>query len=73
MYEDISRSWMDQENEGNTPEASSPKLLSRHTADIEMVLEYIEKEKIMPPLRVMQVSSRNGKHGPCEAVVDDLD
>jgi len=39
---------------------SSPKLLSRHTADIEMVLEHIEREKIMPPLGVVQVLSRNG-------------
>jgi hypothetical protein len=87
MYEDVLRFWMDRENEGNTPEASSqvvrhlnlygptrphlyplvlrfltssPELLSRHTADIEMVLEHIEREKIMPPLAVVQVLSRNG-------------
>jgi len=87
MYEDVLRFWMDRENEGNTPEASSqvvhhlnlygttrphlyplvlrfltssPELLSRHTADIGMVLEHIEKEKIMPPLSVIQVLSRNG-------------
>jgi hypothetical protein len=28
--------------------------------DIEKVLEHIEKEKIMPPLAVIQVLSRNG-------------
>jgi hypothetical protein len=39
---------------------SSPELLSRHTKDIEMVLEHIEREKIMPPLGVIQVLSRNG-------------
>ena len=39
---------------------SSPALLSRHTADIEKVLEHIEREKIMPPLSVIQVLSRNG-------------
>ena len=87
MYEDILRFWMDRENEGNTPEASSqvvhhlnlygptrphlyplvlrfltssPELLSRHTADIQTVLEHIEREKIMPPLGVIQVLSRNG-------------
>jgi len=87
MYEDILRFWMDRENEGNTPEASSqvvfhlnlygpprhhlyplvlrfltssPELLSRHTSDIKMVLEHIEKEKTMPPLGVIQVLSRNG-------------
>jgi vacuolar protein sorting-associated protein 11 len=87
MYEDILRFWMDRDNEGKTPEASSqvvhhlnlygptrphlyplvlrfltssPELLSRHTADIGMVLEHIEKEKIMPPLGVIQVLSRNG-------------
>lgn len=39
---------------------SSPELLSRHSEDIGMVLEHIEKEKIMPPLGVIQVLSRNG-------------
>jgi hypothetical protein len=87
MYEDVLRFWMDRDNEGNTPEASSqvihhlnmygptrphlyplvlrfltssPELLSRHTKDVEMVLEHIEKEKIMPPLGVIQALSRNG-------------
>jgi vacuolar protein sorting-associated protein 11 len=39
---------------------SSSGLLSRHTADIEKVLEHIEIEKIMAPLSVIQVLSRNG-------------
>ncbi|KAH7922180.1 hypothetical protein BV22DRAFT_1037818 [Leucogyrophana mollusca] len=39
---------------------STPELLSRHQADVETILEHIEKEKIMPPLGVIQVLSRNG-------------
>lgn len=39
---------------------SSPELLSRHTDDIAAVLEHIQAEKIMPPLGVVQVLSRNG-------------
>jgi vacuolar protein sorting-associated protein 11 len=38
---------------------SSPELLSRHTKDVEMVLDHIEKEKIMPPMGIIQVLSRN--------------
>jgi hypothetical protein len=33
-------------------------LLPRHTADIRKVLEHIEREKITPPLTVIQVLSR---------------
>jgi len=39
---------------------STPELLTRHQADVEMILEHIEKERIMPPLGVVQVLSRNG-------------
>lgn len=39
---------------------SSPALLSRHQEDLKLVLEHIETEKIMPPLGVIQVLSRNG-------------
>lgn len=38
---------------------SSPHLLSRHTEELERILECIDKEKIMPPLGVIQVLSRN--------------
>ena len=39
---------------------SSPELLSKHTADVTKMLEYIDEENIMPPLSVVQVLSRNG-------------
>ncbi|EPQ57796.1 hypothetical protein GLOTRDRAFT_114433 [Gloeophyllum trabeum ATCC 11539] len=39
---------------------STPALLSKHTADLGQILEYINSEKIMPPLGVIQVLSRNG-------------
>ncbi|KAG1721987.1 uncharacterized protein EDB91DRAFT_1175471 [Suillus paluster] len=39
---------------------STPELLTRHQADVENILEHIEKERIMPPLGVVQVLSRNG-------------
>jgi vacuolar protein sorting-associated protein 11 len=38
---------------------STPELLSRHTEDLSRILEHIEQEKIMPPLAVVQVLSRN--------------
>ncbi|EJD02144.1 uncharacterized protein FOMMEDRAFT_20927 [Fomitiporia mediterranea MF3/22] len=38
---------------------SSAELLSRHAQELEGVLETIEREKIMPPLSVIQVLSRN--------------
>ncbi|KAI0818923.1 hypothetical protein BC629DRAFT_1579360 [Irpex lacteus] len=38
---------------------STPELLSRHTTDLTRILEHIEQEKIMPPLTVVQVLSRN--------------
>ncbi|KAG9036460.1 hypothetical protein FRB95_008758 [Tulasnella sp. JGI-2019a] len=38
---------------------SSPALLSRHTPDILSILEYVDKEKIIPPLGIVQVLSRN--------------
>ena len=39
---------------------SNSSVLSRHTADLSMVLEHIDREKIMPPLSIVQVLSRNG-------------
>ncbi|KZS98027.1 hypothetical protein SISNIDRAFT_472828 [Sistotremastrum niveocremeum HHB9708] len=39
---------------------SSPELLTRHNADVSRVLRRIEEEKIMPPLAVVQLLSRNG-------------
>ncbi|GJE99815.1 hypothetical protein PsYK624_160870 [Phanerochaete sordida] len=38
---------------------SSPALLARHADDLARILEHIEAEKIMPPLAVVQVLSRN--------------
>ena len=38
---------------------STSELLSRHTADVAEILEHVEKEKILPPLGVIQVLSRN--------------
>ncbi|KZT23981.1 hypothetical protein NEOLEDRAFT_509554 [Neolentinus lepideus HHB14362 ss-1] len=39
---------------------STPALLSRHASDLGRILDYIDNEKIMPPLGVIQVLSRNG-------------
>lgn len=39
---------------------STPALLQRHTQELTRILEHIEQEKIMPPLAVVQVLSRNG-------------
>lgn len=39
---------------------STSQLLSKHTDDLGRILEHIEREKIMPPLAVVQVLSRNG-------------
>lgn len=39
---------------------STPELLSRHSKDVEKVVEVIDEEKIMPPLAIVQVLSRNG-------------
>lgn len=38
---------------------STPALLTTHQADLESLLEHIESEKIMSPLSVVQVLSRN--------------
>lgn len=38
---------------------SSAELLSRHSQELEGMLETIEREKIMPPLSVIQALSRN--------------
>ncbi|KAL5529475.1 hypothetical protein ACEPAG_5460 [Sanghuangporus baumii] len=38
---------------------SSAELLSRHSEELEGILETIERDKIMPPLNVIQVLSRN--------------
>jgi len=39
---------------------STPELLSKHRDDVVQVLEHIEQERILPPLAVIQVLSRNG-------------
>jgi vacuolar protein sorting-associated protein 11 len=39
---------------------STPELLSKHRDDVAQVLEHIEQERILPPLAVIQVLSRNG-------------
>ncbi|TFK46662.1 hypothetical protein OE88DRAFT_880671 [Heliocybe sulcata] len=39
---------------------STPALLSKHASDLGRILDYIDSEKIMPPLGVIQVLSRNG-------------
>lgn len=39
---------------------SDSELLARHTDDLARVLEHVERERIMPPLAVVQVLSRNG-------------
>lgn len=38
---------------------SSPDLLSRHMDDVKEIIQYIDKEGIMPPLGIIQVLSRN--------------
>ncbi|CAE6337556.1 unnamed protein product [Rhizoctonia solani] len=39
---------------------STSELLHRHSADITKILDVIEREKIMPPLGVVQILARNG-------------
>ena len=39
---------------------SNEALLSKHADDLKEILEEIEREKVMPPLGVIQVLSRNG-------------
>jgi len=39
---------------------SSEVLLGRHSKDMERVIEYVDQEKIMPPLAILQLLSRNG-------------
>jgi len=39
---------------------SNAALLTRHTSDLKQILEHIDQERIMPPLGVVQVLSRNG-------------
>ncbi|KAB5591994.1 Vacuolar protein sorting-associated-like protein [Ceratobasidium theobromae] len=39
---------------------STPELLHRHSEDVTKILDVIEREKIMPPLGVVQVLARNG-------------
>ena len=39
---------------------SNSNVLSRHSTDLAMILEHIDREKIMPPLSIVQVLSRNG-------------
>ncbi|KAG1895743.1 uncharacterized protein F5891DRAFT_984046 [Suillus fuscotomentosus] len=60
MFEDILRFWMDKHNANLPRQQSTPELLTRHQADVEKILEHIEKERIIPPLGVVQILSRNG-------------
>ncbi|KAG2058147.1 hypothetical protein BDR06DRAFT_968645 [Suillus hirtellus] len=39
---------------------STPELALRHQVDVEKILEHIEKERIIPPLGVVQILNRNG-------------
>jgi len=39
---------------------SSEALLNRHSTDVERVVGYVDEEKIMPPLAILQLLSRNG-------------
>ncbi|KAG9123180.1 hypothetical protein FRC07_000144 [Ceratobasidium sp. 392] len=39
---------------------STPTLLHRHSGDVTKILDVIEQRKIMPPLGVVQILSRNG-------------
>jgi hypothetical protein len=39
---------------------STPDILSRHRGDVKDILEYIDKEELLPPLGVIQILSRNG-------------
>ena len=39
---------------------SSEVLLNWHSKDVERIIEYVDREKIMPPLAILQLLSRNG-------------
>lgn len=39
---------------------SSEVLLNRHSNDVERVIDYVDEEKIMPSLAILQLLSRNG-------------
>lgn len=39
---------------------TSSELLSRHQADIADILDTIEEDKILPPIAVVQILSKNG-------------
>jgi len=39
---------------------SSEVLLNRRSEDVERVIEYVDREKVMPPLAILQLLSRNG-------------
>lgn len=39
---------------------SSEVLLNRHSKDVERVIDYVDEEKIMPSLAILQLLSRNG-------------
>lgn len=39
---------------------STADILSRHTADLKLILEHIDRERILPPLGIVQILSRNG-------------
>ncbi|KAG2041338.1 hypothetical protein BDR03DRAFT_979341 [Suillus americanus] len=62
MYEDVLRFRMDKHNASPLPRflTSTPELLTRQQADVEKILEHIEKERTIPMLGVVQILSRNG-------------
>ncbi|TFY60015.1 hypothetical protein EVJ58_g5412 [Rhodofomes roseus] len=66
MHEDIVRHWIDAHHKGDATASvlrfltSSPELLSRHTEDLQGVLQVVEENNIIQPLSVVQVLSRNG-------------
>jgi hypothetical protein len=39
---------------------SSEVQLNRHSKDVERVIDYVDEKKIMPPLAILQLLSRNG-------------
>jgi hypothetical protein len=40
--------------------SSSPDILSRHPDKLASILQVIDEERIMPPLAIIQLMSRNG-------------
>ncbi|KAF8748948.1 Zinc-finger [Rhizoctonia solani] len=70
MYEDVLRFWMERALDPSIIPSSvdldlefltsTSELLHRHSADVTKILDVIEREKIMPPLGVVQILARNG-------------